>query len=78
MFESMIPSLRISIKNPRILAHKFCNNLRFQLVLRFNMENWAQANFILSSRKKNILVDRQNFGHKFKRESETGVQILGL
>ena len=35
------------------------------------MENWARANFILSSRKKNILEDRQNF--EFKRESETGL-----
>ena len=39
-------------------------NSRFQLVLRFNMENWARANFILSSRKKNILVDPQNFEYK--------------
>ena len=38
------------------------------------MENWARANFILSSRKKNILVDRQNFEYKFKRESETGAR----
>ena len=42
------------------------------------MDNWAQANFILPGRKKNILVDRQNFKYKFKRKSETGVQILGL
>ena len=47
-------------------------NSRFQLVLRFNMENWARANCILSSRKRKILVDRQNFGYKFERESETG------
>ena len=38
------------------------------------MENWARANFILSSRKKNILVDCQNFEYKFKRDSETGAR----
>ena len=36
------------------------------------MENWTRTNLILSSRKKNILVDRQNF--KFKRESESGAR----
>ena len=38
------------------------------------MENWASANFILSSRKKNILVDSQNFEYKFNHESETGAR----
>ena len=39
------------------------------------MENWARANFILSSRKKNILVYYQNF--VFKRERETGAADTG-
>ena len=38
------------------------------------MKNWARANFILSSRKKKILLDRQNFGYQFKCESETGAR----
>ena len=41
------------------------------------MENWARSIFILSSRKKNILVDSQNFKYKFKRESETGTGFVG-
>jgi len=43
------------------------------------MENWTRANLILSSRKKNILVDHQNF--EFKRESENGARyyvIIGM
>ena len=73
IFESLTksyPSLSITLTNPRIIS-THCNNSRFKLVLKFNMENWARANFILSSRKKNILEDRQNF--EFKRESETGL-----
>ena len=38
------------------------------------MENWARANFILSSRKKKILLDRQNFKYKFNHESDTGAR----
>ena len=41
------------------------------------MENWARSIFILSSRKKNILVDSQNFEYKFKRERETGAADTG-